>query len=414
MVRTNQHHETGCRQLKIIRWSLIQARPLREGYATHMETTTTRFVLSLFFVLHFAFFVNAPALAATEVYIGPEKCATCHRDIYDNYRQSGHPLKIQKVTGGPPVYPLGTSPGVPTAPVDMSWNDISYVIGGHGWKARFMDRQGYILTGPENRQYNLANEMLGIKPHWVGYEAGKAPRKPYTCGACHTTGWQASGEDGPHQDGLPGIYGTWASPGVTCEACHGPGAAHAADPSQAKLTVEPNCNACHIRGEVTRIDASGGLVRHHEQYEDLLASPHRVLACTTCHEPHLSTKYGRGGIKGQEQTCITCHQNQAVSTVAPQPHRACIDCHMPYAAKSAVSGRVAYQGGFVPKGDLRSHIFRISPDPDWNMFTDDGRFVRTDAENRASLTLDFTCLTCHTGKNKAWAAKNAKRIHGRE
>lgn len=412
-VRANQRHASGCRQLKFTRLSLIQTRSLWEGYTALLETTACRrFVFSLLFVVHIASIVSAPTLAATEAYIGPEKCATCHRDIYDNYRQSGHPLKIQKVTAGPPVYPLATSPGVPSPPAGMSWKDISYVIGGYGWKARFMDREGYILTGPENRQYNLANEMLGIKPHWTGYAAGKAPRKPYTCGACHTTGWEASGEDGPHQDSLPGIYGTWTSPGVTCEACHGPGAAHAANPRQAKLTVEPNCNACHIRGDVTRIDASGGLVRHHEQYEDLLASPHRVQACTICHEPHLSTKYGRGGFKGQNQTCITCHQNQSMITVAPQPHRVCIDCHMPFAAKSAVSGKAVYQGGSMPVGDLRSHIVRISSDPEWSMFSDDGNEVRTDAEGRAYLTLDFTCLSCHTGKDKTWAEKNAKRIHG--
>ena len=54
--------------------------------------------------------------------------------------------------------------------------------------------------------------------------------KPYDCGACHTTGWVADTDadtDGTladNQDGLPGIHGTWAAPGIHCEACHGPGA----------------------------------------------------------------------------------------------------------------------------------------------------------------------------------------------
>ena len=59
-----------------------------------------------------------------------------------------------------------------------------------------MDLEGYILTGPENRQFNLANDILGTEPHWTGYSAADAPRKPYTCGACHTTGWQATGPEG--------------------------------------------------------------------------------------------------------------------------------------------------------------------------------------------------------------------------
>jgi len=363
------------------------------------------------FLCCFAFFANTPAQAASDAYAGDESCATCHRNIFDSYRQSGHPLKIQKLTVNPPVYPLGTSPGVPAPPEGMSWSDISYVIGGYGWKARFMDEQGYILTGPENRQYNLANEHLGIEAHWAGYSASKAPRKPYTCGACHTTGWTASGEDGPHQDGLPGIYGTWASPGVSCEACHGPGSAHVANPGKVDLSIAPNCNACHIRGDVKKIDASSGLIRHHEQYEDLLASPHRALSCTTCHDPHLSTKYSRGGFKGQTQTCAACHTKQAKIAVAPEPHKNCISCHMPFAGKSAVSTTLDFKGGSMPVGDIRSHIHRINVDPAWSMFSDDGKSVRTDDDENAYLTLDYTCLSCHTGKDKAWATENAKRIH---
>jgi predicted CXXCH cytochrome family protein len=377
-----------------------------------MKTTTSHFVFALGLALYLLLNAHVPALAATNPYAGPEKCATCHKGIYEAYQRSGHPYKVQKVTSGPPIYPPGTSPGVPLPPDGLSWRDISYVIGGYGWKARFMDKEGYILTGPVNRQYNLANQKLSIEPHWTGYDADKGTRKPYTCGSCHTTGWKDTGKDGPHQDGLPGIHGTWASPGVSCEGCHGPGAAHAANPGTVKLSVQPNCDSCHVRGDVTKIDASGGLVRHHEQYEDLLASPHREMACTTCHEPHLSTRYGLGGFKGQAKTCALCHQEQVTARVAPEPHRACINCHMPYAGKSAVSKTIAYKGGSLPVGDIRSHIIRINSNPAWSLFSDDGGFVRTDDRGKAYLTVDYTCLSCHTGKDKAWAAKNAKRIHG--
>lgn len=373
--------------------------------------------ISFLFLLIFVFQISlslggTPALAAADGYAGSAKCEACHQAIYANYRQSGHPFKIQKVSGEPPIYPLGTSPGVPRPPLGMTWNDITYVIGGYGWKARFMDKEGYILTGPEDRQYNLLNENLGLEASWVGYSAKDAPRKPYTCGACHATGWKKTGSGGPHQDGLPGIHGTWASPGVNCEACHGPGAAHVARPTAEKLNVKPTCDSCHVRGDVTKIDASKGMIRHREQYEDLLSSPHQKLGCLACHDPHASTRYGRGGYKGQVATCNGCHEKQSRVVVAPEPHRVCIDCHMPYAGKSAVSRNIAYKGGIVPRGDIRSHIQRINTDPAWNMFTDNGKFVRTDGELRAYLTVDFACLSCHTGKDKAWAGANAKRIHG--
>ena len=359
------------------------------------------------------FAISAPTFAQDSPdYVGSETCKACHLEISEAYALSGHPFKVQKVDGAPPTYPEGTSPGVWSPPEDLEWADISYVIGGYGWKARFMDVEGYILTGEANRQYNLANETLGTEAHWTGYSAGTAPRKPYTCGTCHTTGWEATGEDGPHQDSLPGIHGTWSEPGVACEACHGPGAAHTSDPGGVDLSIEANCNDCHIRGDVTQIDSSNGLVKHHEQYEDKLSSPHNALNCTTCHDPHKSTVYEQGGFKGQEATCNACHAAQAPVAVAAEAHYECSSCHMPFAGNSAVAVEIAYDGGTLPRGDIRSHIHRIATDPEWNMFTEDGKFVATDDENRAFLTVDYTCLSCHQDRDKDWALAMAPLIHG--
>ncbi len=344
-------------------------------------------------------------------YVGSQTCKTCHSAIYDTFIKTGHPHKITKIDGAPPVFPEGTSPGVPNPPADMTWDSISYVIGGFGWKARFMDKEGYILTGDSIRQYNLANPDLGLEAGWTGYDASEAPRKPYTCGSCHTTGWVATGEAGPHQDSLPGIYGTWAEPGVTCEGCHGPSSDHASNPTSVKPSKEENCSSCHIRGDVNQIDVSKGLIKHHEQYEELLASPHKSFTCGTCHEPHLSTIYDLGGYKGDENTCQVCHSKVEIK-VAEMADLECHTCHMPKASKSAVKISIDYKGGSVLKGDLHTHIFRINPDTTWKLITDDGKFVRVDDEGKAYVTLDFTCLTCHTDETMTWAASNVEAIHG--
>ena len=70
---------------------------------------------------------------AQEEYVGDDQCKTCHAKIYLTYRKTGHPYKLQKIEGGPPSYPNGTSSGVPSPPAEMSWDDISYVIGGFAW-----------------------------------------------------------------------------------------------------------------------------------------------------------------------------------------------------------------------------------------------------------------------------------------
>jgi hypothetical protein len=78
--------------------------------------------------------------------------------------------------------------------------------------------------------------------------------------------------------------------------------------------------------------------------------------------------------------------------------KTCEDCHMPAAAKSAVSS-VRW------RGDVKSHLFKINIDPDAEMFTDDGMWAK------GYLTLEFSCLECHLDRNAAWAAGYAENAH---
>lgn len=361
---------------------------------------------SVLFFIWLSFF---SAWTFADSFAGARSCIDCHTEIYEQVEQSGHPHKLKQISNRPPSYPSTTSSGVPHPPEGFDWTDISYVIGGFAWKARFMDKEGYVLTG-NGRQYNLANPAMATDPQWVAYDSDELSRKPYTCGSCHTTGWQKTGPEGPHQGGLPGIHGTWAEPGVTCEACHGPSAAHVDNPTKVSPNTEENCDSCHSRGDITQIDAKNGLIKHHEQYESLLASPHLSLACGTCHNPHQSTKYNKGGFKGVSQTCKTCHAKVEIKLEAKKDAD-CQSCHMPHSVTSALSKTVFYQGGEMQVGDIRAHIHRITLDPSWKMFTDDGRFVRVDEQNRAYLTLDHACLSCHTDKSMEWARKLADKIH---
>jgi hypothetical protein len=281
-------------------------------------------------------------------------------------------------------------------PEGYDWSDISYVIGGARWKARFMDREGYIITktGPKKdqpgkNQYNLATGR------WVNYDAGKT--KPYDCGTRHTSGYSKDGR----QDGLPGIVGTWAFPGITCEECHGPGAAHANDPRKANIKVDRSpaaCGKCHIRGVGEKIPAGGGFIQHHEQYNEYLAGPHAgKVECATCHDPH---KRAEVSIRKQ---CADCHASQAKDYAGSKMALSgvtCVQCHMPSAGKSAETfGKYA--------GDVKAHIAKISTNPADRMFTDDGKFAT------GKLTLDFACLRCHGSHDVAWALANAKGIHTR-
>ena len=337
-------------------------------------------------------------------YVGTRACQSCHSDIYTRFMASGHPWKLNRVSdildaGGPAAYfPSHVAPywQQPSAgpPPGHDWSEFAYVIGGFGWKARFIKTDGYIFTEESTAQYNLATDA------WVPYHFGET--KPYSCGECHTTGFNPSG----HQDDLPGIEGTWALPGVQCEECHGPASLHVEDPYANPLRIPDNtweaCGRCHSRGDPYVIDAKGGYIKHHEQYEEMIHTKKALMKCTDCHDPHACARYFPD--QAIRRTCEDCHYQEAAAyaqTNLGNMYSAgvtCVDCHMPYAAKSAVA--------FGPyKADVRSHLFRINPDPNASMFDSSG------TEALGYLTLDFACLQCHTDSTTAWAAQYADQIH---
>ncbi len=326
-------------------------------------------------------------------YVGADACQTCHASKYNDFIQSGHKYKLNKVNGAAPVYPDFVPPL--TGPPDgYTWNDISYVIGGFGWKARFIDNNGFIITG-DAVQWNLETE------EWVGYHSGDAPgTKPYDCGRCHTTGYVSSETE--HQDGLPGMIGTWAEDGVTCEACHGQGGDHVFAPGDFDMEIDISselCGGCHYRSEDHRILASGGLIRHHEQYDELVSAGHGNVLCVNCHDPHKSAKYDAANAIIAE--CSDCH-SQTMPTFMPNNY--CIDCHMPESVKSAVSSG----SGVYLKGDIRSHIFAINIDTTVAQFYVDGTSDYSNGFNG----LNFTCLaSCHSNQDLAWAAIYADSVH---
>ena len=314
-------------------------------------------------------------------YVGSDACQECHEELYASYKMTGHPYKLNRVVDGqPPEYPFSE---VPSPPEGYTWDDILYVIGGYGWKARFIDQEGFIITGDENAttQYNLWNDNLDMGENWVAYHPGE--EKPYNCGSCHTTGYQPEG----NQLGLPGLIGTWVEDGIGCEECHGPGENHVNDPYLVNMDVNRDselCGSCHIRGDVTEIDASGGFIKHHEQYEELYESKKRVMRCVDCHNPHSTVKYAdEADVEPVKTECENCHFEQdEYQKINDRRHAKCIDCHMPRVTKSALGDIEQYSG------DLRTHLMAINP-----LAT--SQFGRDGSTAQPYLALDFSCRSCH-------------------
>lgn len=330
-------------------------------------------------------------------YVGDTTCGGCHKDIYDVYVRSGHPWQLNPIADGKaPEFPFRKLSNLPQG---YTWDDVAYVIGGYWWKARFVDKEGYIITDEPGKtgnaeflnQWNYANASLGKNAGWTTYQSG-AEKLPYDCGACHTTGFSPNG----NQDGLPGIAGAWAQPGVRCEQCHGPGGLHVGNPQGFEMKIDRDaaaCGQCHLRGAAQQVAAQDGFIDHHLNYDDLFPGKHAVLDCVQCHNPHEGVKQlAEGKLPTTRTQCTDCHfekareQKNAKHAALNLP---CIECHMPRIIKVAWSDPAKFTA------DFRTHQVAIDPTLIEQTFTAaDEQGEKTYAH--AQISLNSACRHCHT------------------
>ncbi|MCD4731911.1 MAG: T9SS type A sorting domain-containing protein [Bacteroidales bacterium] len=371
-----------------------------------------------------AIFLGNYTFVQAQDFVGSDACSVCHSEKFGLWEASGHPYKFTVIENGqPPVYPV-EAVNFQSSWMDnlgegnLTWNAIAGVIGGYGWKARFVGLDGHIVgtagssysTGYGHNQFNF----YGGEDHgWVDYHPADEKIYNYGCFKCHTTGGDTTGTWLPEVEGL----GNFTEGGVGCEGCHGPGGDHIGGPTSDNIdkvyefahqdnslggleidgvvqTPDPDsddvnflCGTCHNRDYKSPINASSGFIKHHEQWDEFVTTQHYDAGfdCIICHSPHKRVIWDGDGIK---MTCGTCHSDQ-VAHIDHSGNVTCIDCHMPFAAKS---GTTRGQSGY--KGDVRSHLFTIIPDTA-SMFIPDGSFVRDDEDRPAALSPAYACLGCH-------------------
>jgi predicted CXXCH cytochrome family protein len=165
------------------------------------------------------------------------------------------------------------------------------------------------------------------------------------CFGCHTTASTASNRFDPGH----------LIPGVTCEACHGPGAKHVAAMKAGRMTeglksiLDPGqldpvdqvdfCGACHRTfADVALTETFGILNLRFQPYRleksRCWAKSKGGITCLSCHNPHQSRV--RESVSYDDR-CLGCHRSQSAS-ISPHDRRAaactvstnnCVSCHMP-------------------------------------------------------------------------------------
>jgi tetratricopeptide (TPR) repeat protein len=409
-------------------------------------------------------------LGAPSGYVGREKCATCHAPEAQRHAGSHHDLAMQPAM---PQTVLGRFDGR-----TFTYNGITstfrrdgdaFIVRTDGPDGTLQDYrvaytfgieplQQYLVAMPDGRLQALSlcwdsrpaaaggqrwfhlypDEQIDFRDelHWTA----PAQNWNYMCASCHSTGLRRRYDAGTRR-----FDTQWSEIDVSCEACHGPGAAHVAwagghdrdDPAKGlAVDVTPRggtwvfaegapiahlsaprtsraqldtCGRCHARAaQIAEEDARGqpleqthlvaaleaplyhadGQIRG-EVYEYGSFVQSRMHAagvvCSDCHEPHSGQLRAAGNA-----VCHTCHRATVYDAPAHHHHAAgseaarCVSCHMP--------GR-----DFMVIDRRHDHSFRV-PRPDLG----------------TALGTPDACTDCHRDRSAAWAAEAVTRWYGPE
>lgn len=312
-------------------------------------------------------------------YVGSEKCAQCHLEIYTQWQQSGH-SKVILVADEVPGAILGDFSKLAEflEQENLARFDQRDVVLIHGnlWKQNYVNKKWQVLPA----LWNIREEK------WQAHRPQDWEKQDWrkSCAFCHVTGFELSKL-------------RWQELGVGCEACHGPGSRHL-DASRREIRrtiVNPKlltpdmaadiCGQCHTRGRTPDNKhgfpvgfvpgmkllpkhfipvpkdnpkawwPDGSPRQHRVMFQEWKQSKHREagVTCITCHSPHRRVhKFATR--KTPNQLCIGCHAGVSTDPIrghapiqgAPQ-HSNCIACHM------APTGKIANYG------EERVHTFRV-------------------------------------------------------
>jgi len=308
---------------------------------------------------------------ARDQYVGSETCGRCHRDIaatqtntpmahavkpataeaFTNmphtmqFRTGSYDYSVSQTSSGAEY---STSNGQQSASAALNW-----VFGDRQFGDTFLYQRNGIYFESRVSYYKTLNGLdlttgrTRFQPSRIETALGRrmSPDEPPLCFGCHSTASSTNGVFRPEQ----------MIPGVTCEACHGPGAQHVAqmslehDAKTSSLIFNPArlgpadaidfCGACHrTSADVSLNPVSGIFVLRFPaprlEQSRCWGNGEARLTCTACHDPHKSRVQDAAFY---DKVCLRCH-SPASTPAMDRAHaigsckvssRECVSCHMP-------------------------------------------------------------------------------------
>jgi len=311
--------------------------------------------------------------AKREEYVGNAECARCHASIVATYQTTAMAQTAMRASesqilrqheslafrAGEYSYQLETAEGKSTLKVSSEKSSVSdalqWAVGIGRMGQTYLYQHGddfyeshlSFFSRPEG--LDITPGQSGATPQSVEAAAGRRMSSDETrhCFACHSTA-STTGDR---------FYPNGAIAGVTCEACHGPGATHVA---AAKFGVEALAAGSILNPKgldrVASVDFCGGC---HRTWEDVVVNgqtglgvfnvrfaPYRLensrcwkegdarITCVACHDPH--QPLARDPI-AYDARCLACHLERPgkkrnaehPGAACPVSQTNCVTCHMP-------------------------------------------------------------------------------------
>jgi len=302
--------------------------------------------------------------ASRDEFLGPDACAACHASkvrtqkdtpmahaalrpadsealrSHDQLTLSFSPYTYQ-ISRQPDGSLYSVTDGKQTISVPVSWafglgqSGQTYILQRNGtfFESRvsfFPGLEALDLTPGQSQAAPLAlADALGRSMLYAG--------ETQRCFGCHTTASTTNRRFDPSH----------LIPGVTCEACHGPGAKHVA----AMKAEKPKLGLRSILdpGQLNPVDQVDFCGACHRTYVDVVLSktlgirnvrfqPYRLersqcwiksnngITCLNCHNPHQPRVRD---LISYDDRCLSCHQPGHSTKTCTVSANNCVSCHMP-------------------------------------------------------------------------------------
>ncbi|MGB7841431.1 MAG: multiheme c-type cytochrome, partial [Salinimicrobium sp.] len=390
-------------------------------------------------------YINVSKQENHDGFIGSKNCVTCHSQEYNGWKGSMHDLAMKiadssTVLGDFNDFPFehkavvtrffkkGEKFFVNTEGPDGEYHDyeVTYTFGVsplQQYLVKFPKGQFQVLlsawNSEKNKWFSLEHELEVTHEDWLHWTGG-AMRWNTMCADCHSTNLEKNFNPVSEE-----YQTTFSEINVACEACHGPGEAHASyyekeleeagpppelymNSKMSSTEIVEKCARCHSRrAQLTqKFDYNGHFLDHYAPellvyptyeydgqirdedyvYGSFLQSKmyHSGVSCIDCHDVH-TTKIREPG----NNLCLGCHDN---SFNMPSHHMhkensdaaLCVNCHM--------TGKTYMGNDF-----RRDHSFRI-PRPDQTVL----------------YGTPNACNSCHTERSAEWASKKIAENFGED